>query len=128
MEVPQNERPISKPLFINGTGSVAFLLDDNLEYRDVEVVGTFTAYGYSFIIHRDLFMMGQLAVSEASTGYRIMNECYPDVTTAMKYSKLHLNTHRVELPTRVGNLLVQHRINLLKRNLGVTTPAIISLL
>lgn len=110
----QNERLTSDFVEVNGIGTVPL---KGGGYRDVFVYGYFTKWDkWSFIVHQDVLCPGLVAVSEASTGYSVMDENYYSIEDALHFALPFIEQKRYCFATSVSDVLVKTQTNLLKRN------------
>lgn len=122
MPQSRNEKQISNFIEVNGTGSI--VLRDGTAC-DVFVYGYFTQQGRWFIVHRDIEDIRYLAVSEASTGARLIRENYYEVEDALYFARPFIDSKKLYFATAIGDTLVRTQKNLLQRNTtGLQTLAI----
>lgn len=107
----QNEKMIFRN--VNGTGTVHV---KNGDFRDVFVYGYFEMCDRWFMVHSDVLSPEYVAVSEASVGRLVCDEVYYTVDDAINCVMPFINSKRLYFATTVGDILVQTRCNLLKRN------------
>lgn len=106
---------------INGTGTVRCI---NNVMRDIEVVGYFKKYHWTFIVHRDIQYPDCYVVSESSTGMCLTDFCYDTIEKAIKNTIPIIDEKRYYFFTRVNDELVSMKYNLFSRNTNLITPAI----
>lgn len=89
---------------------------DTVEKR---CVGYFTAARWTFLITEDVQYSGFFVITEASTGCNILDEfCYEDLQEVIRVGKQAVEKRRYYFSTKVKNLLVRTRQNLLPFNLS----------
>lgn len=104
---------------LNGVGSIRCY--PNGELCDVEVVAYFTMWNWTFIIHRDIEEPQYFAVSEASTGMRLIDENYYSIEDALWFVIPFIEQKRYYFATAVNNNLVKYKGTLLNRNTSLLT-------
>lgn len=126
MNQSQNEKTTFNFIEVNGIGSVR----TRKGVRDVFVYGYFTVWNrFSFIVHSDVRHPEFFAVSEASTGCRLLDETYYSIEDALYYAYPFIVSKHYYFATAISNWLVKTQKNLLKRNTTLLqTLAIDSLL
>lgn len=94
-------------------------------YRDVQVYAYFTFNRWKFIIHRCLEEPQYFTVSEASTGYRLQDESYYEVSDALHFALQFCEKKKYYFATTVGDTLVNTQTSVCSVNTtGIRTPAI----
>lgn len=112
----RNERMTTNLIPVTGTGTI---LSQKGTPVDVMVVGMFYVEDRHFILHHDVDYPSYYMVTESSTGCAVTDYCYEDKDVTYKIARDILREKRPFLATSISNRLVQTRINLLKRNVGV---------
>lgn len=109
----QNIKSISNFIEVNGIGTIA----TRKGYQDVFVYGYFTMWNrWSFIVHSYLENPELITVSEASTGYALLNEAYYTIEDALHFIIPFIERKHYCFATRVGDVLVKTQTNLRNRN------------
>lgn len=109
----QNEKTTSNFIEVNGTGTIATTKGP----RDIFVYGYFTKWNrWSFIVHQDIMNPCLFNISEASTGYRLMDGGYSSVEDALRSVLPFIEEKHYYFATAVNHALVKTQTNLLKRN------------
>lgn len=107
------KKTISEFYPVNGIGTVVTKKGN----QDVFVYGYFTAWDkWSFIVHQDVEFPEFCTVSEASTGYQLIKECYYSVEDALYFSVPIIESKRYYFSTIIKDILVSTQQNLLQRN------------
>lgn len=119
MQRNRNEKTTSDFIEVNGFGTIA----TTNGYRDTFVYGYFTWGRWTFIVHQSLGRAKLYTVSEASTGYSVVDGCY-SIEDALYYGVSFIEDKQYQFPTVVGNALVKSRCNLFNRNSCLQTLAI----
>lgn len=91
------------------------------ELRDVECVATFSMYGWTFIVHRDLEDSDYFNVTEASSGCYVMDYIYDDFKEAIEHAIERINSRHLEIHTRSSSIKVKSKKDLFKRNIILST-------
>lgn len=109
----QNIKTISNFIEVNGIGTIA----TRKGYQDVFVYGYFTKWNrWSFIVHSHLENPELITVSEASTGYALLNEAYYTIEDALHFIIPFIERKHYCFATKVGDVLVKTQTNLRNRN------------
>lgn len=109
----QNIKLTSNFIEVNGIGTIS----TRKGYQDVFVYGYFTKWNrWSFIVHANLEYPELISVSEASTGYLLLDEAYYTVEDALHFIMPFIERKHYCFATRVGDVLVKTQTNLLNRN------------
>lgn len=109
----QNIRSTSNFIEVNGIGTIA----TRKGYQDVFVYGYFTMWNrWSFIVHSYLENPELITVSEASTGYALLNEAYYTIEDALHFIIPFIERKHYCFATKVGDVLVKTQTNLRNRN------------
>lgn len=122
--MPKNQsiKKIINFVDFNGIGTIT---TNNYEVRDVMVFGYFKYERFWFIVNSDINYPDYFIVTEASTGARLTNYCYPTIEMALEQTLPYIKDHYIRFPTTVGNYLVRLKRNLLSRNtVNLSTLAI----
>ena len=106
-------KPIISFVDVNGIGTIR--LEDNT-LCDVFVYGYFKMFRWWFMVNQDVFDQDYVVVSEASTGRRLTDYCYPDVDSALRGVIPFIEDKHYYFSTEVGNILVSTQCNLMRRN------------
>jgi len=85
---------------------------------DTMVFGYFKMYNWWFIVNQDVDIPEGFRVSEASTGCQLNQSCYDEIEYCLECSLKFINEKKLFLATIIGNTLVEHQENLLRRNLA----------
>lgn len=115
----RNEKKIFNFIEVNGFGMVS--AKNGL--RDVFVYGYFKWGRWTFIVHQSLVFPKLLSVSEASTGYLLLDKFY-SIEDALRSANSLLEEKQYYLPTLIGDILVGLQRNLFYRNNCLKTLAI----
>lgn len=111
---------------VNGTGTIRTTKGT---LRDIFVFGYFKMFRWWFMVNQDVHHKDYVIVSEASTGQRLTDYCYPDVESAINGTLQFIEDKHYYFATSVGNQLVKYQCNLERRNTtNLQTIAIDSLL
>ena len=118
----QNEKKTSKFIRVDSFGKIHLR---NHRCADTFIRGYFKMFNWYFIVHQDIEDPENLIVSEASSGCCLQDEeNYPTIQDALFYAVPLIRAKRYYFATSVGDILVAHKMDLLKENLGVRTLAI----
>ena len=102
---------------ICGTGVISIR---HRKYTEVLVVGRFTMFGWSFLVHHDINNPEFYSVSEVKSGANLLGYCYPTIEETLREAYKFIEAKRYYFATRVGDFCVRHQCNWERKNKGLS--------